>query len=72
VTDDGESGLPGADDLLGFGPEESDPVVDGEGTGLGADEPDALAVDMGAALDKDEDATREAADTSFAGLIDRL
>jgi hypothetical protein len=39
---------------------------DGEGTGLGADEPDALAVDMGAALDKDEDATREAADTSFA------
>jgi hypothetical protein len=66
VTDDGESRLPGADDPLGFGPEESDPTLGGGGTGLGADEPDALVVDMGAALDRDEDATREAADTSFA------
>jgi len=65
VTDDGESGLPGAD-ALGFGPEESDPTVGGEGQGLGVDEPDALVVDMGAALDRDGDATREAADTSFS------
>jgi hypothetical protein len=42
VTDDGESGLPGADDSLGFGPEESEPTVGGEGKGLGVDEPDAL------------------------------
>ena len=65
MTDDGESGLPGADSL-GFGPEESDPTLGGEGKGLAADEADALVVDMGAGLDRDEDATREAADTSFA------
>ena len=57
MTDDGESGLPGADSL-GFGPEESDPTLGEEGKGLAADEADALVVDMGAGLDRDEDATR--------------
>ena len=66
MIEDGESGLPGADGSLGFGPDESEPTVGGEGKGLGVDEPDALEVDMGAALDRDEDGTREAADTSFA------
>ena len=65
MIDDEESGLPGAEDALGFGPEESEPSPGEEGRGPGVDEPDALRVDKGAALDADEDATKEAADTSF-------
>ncbi len=65
MIDDEESGLPGAGDSLGFGPEESEPTVGDEGKGHGVDEADALVVDMGAAVDADEDATKEAAKTSF-------
>ena len=65
MTDDEESGLPGAEDALGFGSEESEPTAGEEGKGLGVDEPDALVVDMGAALDADEDAMKEAAETSL-------
>ena len=72
MTDEEESGLPGAEDALGFGSEESEPTVGEEGKelgeegkGLGVDEPDALVVDMGAALDADEDAMKEAAETSL-------
>ena len=65
MTKDEESGLPGAGDSLGFGPEESEPPVGEEGKGLGVDEPDALVVDMGADLDVDKDAMKEAAATSL-------
>ena len=54
MADDQESRLPGAEDVLGSGPEESEPT---------GSEQDPLVVDMGAALEADQDAIREAAET---------
>ena len=54
MADDEESRLPGGEDVLGFGSEESEPT---------GSEQDPLVVDMGAALDADQDALREAAET---------
>jgi hypothetical protein len=65
VTDQGESGLPGSEDVLGFGSEESEPTVEGESGGPGVVEPGPLEVDMGASLDVDEDAMAEAGKTAL-------
>ena len=65
MTADEQSGLPGADDDFGFGPEESEPTGGEAREGPGADEPETLRVDMGAALDADEEDIAEAAKTSL-------
>ncbi len=65
MTGDEESGLPGAEEALGFGPEESEPADGEKGEGLGGGEPEFTGIQRGAELDVDEDAIAAAADTSL-------
>ena len=65
MTGDEESGLPGAEEAFGFGPEESEPAHDEKGEELGVGEPELHRIERGAELDADEDAIAAAANTSF-------